>query len=431
MYNLLIDLAFNQPHLVLPSRLDALAAFLLSESGWDVQVPEQPEPTAFSASDRAEWSDNGYWLEDGVAVLDMVGTLVHKAVGMRALSGVTSYDTISKRFDRAMNDPAARAILLNIDSPGGAVSGAFDLSDKIYQARGIKPVEALASDRMASAAFLIGSAADQVHATQTAQIGSIGVVMKHLDISKWNSKTGLRPTYIYAGKRKVDGNMDEALSKEVEARFQDKINTIYDMFVDAVERHRGMDRQAIIDTEAEVFMGEEAVTENLADDVTTGEALLERMKSNYGAGVPAKPSIAMENQTMSITAEPQTAAETEAGTDTPSAAEQAAAAADTRETETNVRLNERARIKAILTSDAANGRMDAAIVMATDTDMPEAGAIEALGKMPAVISTPSRLDALMADEDQPDLESDEATGDVSAAQTILGHYNAATGRKGA
>lgn len=430
MYNLLIDLAFNQPHLVLASRLDAISAFLLSQSGWNIEVPAQPEPMAYAAAEGAVWSQNGYWIDRDIAIVDVVGTMVHKAVGMQAMSGVTSYDAIGRKFDRAMHDPAVRAILLNLDSPGGAVNGAFDLADKIYQARGVKPVETLAADRMASAAYLIGSGAERVSVTQTGQAGSIGVVMKHLDISRWNEKTGVSPTYIFAGDYKVDGNMDEPLSEAVKGRFQDKIDTIYNMFAAAVERHRGMSRQAIIDTKADIYLGEAGVAIGLADDVTTGDALIERMKSKHSAGLSRiKTTTAMEQQTMSETAEPQTAAETEAAT-TASAAE-AAAAVDTQRVQAEAKQEERGRIAAILTNPAAEGRLAAAIALSTETDMSAEAAIATLGKMPIEAKLESRLDALMAQEEQPDLGAEGEGGEPTAAQTILTHYSAATGRKGA
>ncbi|MCU7845310.1 MAG: S49 family peptidase [Candidatus Thiodiazotropha sp. (ex Monitilora ramsayi)] len=433
MYNLLIDLAFNQPHLVTADRLDALSSFLLSQAGWDIEVPDQPEPMAFAAADGAIWSDNGYWVDGGIGIIDINGTMVHKAVGMQALSGITSYDALSRKFTRAMNDPAVRAILLNMDTPGGAVNGAFDLADKIYQARGVKPVEALAADRMASAGYLIGSSAERINVTQTAQVGSIGVVMKHLDISKWNNKTGLSPTYIYAGERKVEGNMDQPLSKEVKGRFQEKIDTIYDMFAAVEERNRGLSRQAIIDTKADIFLGDASVAIDLADDVTTGEALIERMKSKYSAGFSrAHSSTAMEKTTMSETAAPQPAAESGAGTEAAAAAEQEAAAVDTRLIEANARQEERVRCNTILTSEAAEGRMTAAISLATDTEMPAEAAIAALEKMPVEAESTSRLDKLMRTEDNPSLGSDTVDGgEMSASQLILKDHAAATGRKGA
>ena len=79
-------------------------------------------------------------------------------------------------FDRAAADSSIGAIVLNIDSPGGSVYGVEELADKIYKARGTKPVYAVANSLAASAAYWIGSAASQLYVTPSGEVGSIGVL---------------------------------------------------------------------------------------------------------------------------------------------------------------------------------------------------------------------------------------------------------------
>lgn len=424
----LISLVFNHPHLVLASRLDALAGVLLNRGGYDLAIPEQPTPQAFAVSDSAIRAEGGYWLDDGVAIVDVLGTLVHRASGLDAASGLTGYNQVGRRFERALNDPKVNAILLNMDSPGGSVNGAFDLADKIHSARGVKPVHALAGDVMASACYLIASGAERIYTTQTGMVGSIGVVMKHLDMSEMNAKRGVSPTYIYAGDRKIDGNSDAPLSKEALARFDSEIKKLYGMFTSVVADRRKMALQAVIDTQAGVFLGQDAVDIGLADEVTTGERLLESLKAEFGAVKPRFGLTATETPSMSTEHDqPQPTAANPTG----EPATVAAAEVDTAAVATEARTEERARCAAILNSDAAAGRYEAAVALATETDMVAEAAIATLGKMPKVAAAaPSRLDRVMAGEDQPEIGADGGEGgEVTTAQTLLHNFNAATGRK--
>ncbi|ECR8517231.1 hypothetical protein F2D99_14220 [Salmonella enterica] len=93
-----------------------------------------------------------YQVVNGIAVLPVTGTLVHKLGGMRPFSGMTGYDGITARLQQAVSDPEVKGILLDIDSPGGQAAGAFDCADMIYRMREHKPVWALANETACSAA---------------------------------------------------------------------------------------------------------------------------------------------------------------------------------------------------------------------------------------------------------------------------------------
>lgn len=435
MYEMIVAELFNKPHLVTAERLDALAAYVLSRKNIDITVPDQPKPMAFSPGDTAVWSDNGYYIDGGIAVIDMVGTMIHRGGWMSAASGLTSYNMLSKRFRRALNDEQVKAILFNSDTPGGAVSGAFDFSDMVYEARGVKPVYTLAADCLCSAGILIGSSADKVYATQTANIGSIGVVMKHLEYSKWNEKKGLNNTYIYAGDRKIDGNPDNPLSKEARAAFQAEVQKIYEKFVEKMDRNTNLSEQQIIDTQAAVYLGQDAVDIGLAEAITTGDKLLEDMKTQFGTGRPYfSQTTSMEKQTMSDTKnKPDTTAAKPGGEGAAAAAENenlnpettAAAAENTQELQAQIgdavdadaiRAEERERFAAIMSSDAAQGRTKSAVHLATKTDMSASDVIAALADIPADAKGPSKLDAAMQAVGSPGIGSEGGDADDAAAK---------------
>jgi signal peptide peptidase SppA len=273
------------------------------------------------------------------------------------------YQELSQRFEAALADPSASAIVLNCDSPGGEVSGCFELAEQIYSARGKKPIHASVSSLAASAAYAVASAADSISITQTAAAGSIGVVMRHVDMSKMLKKDGVSVTHIFAGAHKVDGNPYEPLPKDVQARFQGEIDTLYDMFVDTVARHRGMDRQAVINTEADIFMGQAAIDRGLADKIETPDQLITRL----AAAGRANPQ---QGAFMSTAAKPAPAAE-QPDTITQAQHDSAVAAARTEGASA-----ERARIAGILTHEAATARPALARQLALNSDM----TIEQAGK---------------------------------------------------
>lgn len=252
------NLVFNQPHMCTPDYAETVLAVLTEKLNL--------EEGAFQINGEAkEAKPEG--LENGVQTISILGSMVHRGGNLDALSGVASYEAIQNKLQAALDNPEVKSILLDIDSSGGSVAGAFDLRDFILEAKEQKPIYALARDTMASAAYLIGSAATKVYATQTAQVGSIGVVAMHVDQSERNKQEGIKPTFIHAGDMKVAGNPHEPLEGESLSYLQESVQDSYEMFVEAVAEARGLDPQAIRDTQARVYKGRKAKSLGLVDGV--------------------------------------------------------------------------------------------------------------------------------------------------------------------
>lgn len=264
------ELVFNKPHMCTPEYAETVLAVLKDklslEGAFDIkgEAKEGKDPN----------------LKGSLQVIPIVGSMVHRGSSLDALSGINSYQSIQANIQSALDDPAVESILLEMDSPGGSVAGAFDLKDFILEAKKQKPIYAIANDSMASAAYLIGSACTKVYATQTANVGSIGVVAMHMDQSEKNKKEGLKPTFIYAGDYKVAGNPHEKLEGEHLSYLQESVQDSYEMFVNAVANARGIDAQAIRDTEARVYRGEKAKDMGLVDEVVSMDSLVEKLASN-------------------------------------------------------------------------------------------------------------------------------------------------------
>ena len=218
----IIAAAFNEPLLLEPAYARVFFCALGREMGAaSLSVPQQQvqldAPGMLAETD--EYMAGGkrparvYRVVNGIAVLPVTGTLVHRLGGMRPFSGMTGYDGIVACLQQAMADSQVRGILLDIDSPGGQAAGAFDCADMIYRLRQQKPVWALCNDTACSAAMLLASACSRRLVTQTSRIGSIGVMMSHVSYAGHLAQAGVDITLIYSGAHKVDGNQFEALPK--------------------------------------------------------------------------------------------------------------------------------------------------------------------------------------------------------------------------
>lgn len=219
----------------------------------------------------------GYSVEHGVAIIGVSGTLVHKNGNVKAESGLCGYDGIRHNFVAAMNDPKVKAICFDVDSPGGEVSGCFDLCDMIYRARGEKPMMSILSEMACSAAYAIASAADTVTVPETGVTGSVGVVACHADYSKRLDNEGVKVTMIHYGAKKIDGAEAFPLSDSALSRLQESVDAMGEMFVKRVARNRGMSIKTVRDTQAGVYLGKDGVDIGFADEVLAPEHAFEAL----------------------------------------------------------------------------------------------------------------------------------------------------------
>lgn len=219
-----------------------------------------------------------------IHVMGLHGTISQR-VGLMTGSGWTSTDEFGREFDQAVSDPDVGAILMDVDSPGGSVFGVHELSQKIFEARGKKPIVAIANSEAYSAGYYIASAADELWVTPTGMVGSIGVLSMHVDWSRWNEQQGLGVTYIHAGHYKVEGNPDAPLDKESRAEMQRHVDRYYRMFVESVARNRGttVDRVESEFGQGRIVGGEDVVRRGMADRTGTFDDVAQEVGQRMGS----------------------------------------------------------------------------------------------------------------------------------------------------
>lgn len=270
---------YGTPLLIARPKLDVILSVLGSRIGLpdlDMAMP-LPMPRQSATSAQA-----------GIAVIPVVGTLVRRSMGIEAASGLMSYGEIESRLDAALADPQVAGILLDLDSPGGEASGVFELAERIRAASTIKPIWAHANDAAYSAAFAIAAACQRLTLSQTAGVGSIGVIALHVDQSVKDAKDGLNYTAVFAGSHKNDFSPHEPLSPQAITALQTEVDRLYDIFVNQVGQMRGLDPDAVRATEAALFYGVQAVAAGLADAVMP----LEQVMTEFTDALAAKQRLA-------------------------------------------------------------------------------------------------------------------------------------------
>lgn len=397
---------FMRPLLVHPGKLEILLGVLGERIGVDPEF-EPTETTLMRnyfmrerklspAANRLIESEPGgpidaygrrrtmYRIHRGTALIPIIGTLINRGAFFGEDSGSVSYEGLGMQIATAALDPAVRAILLDIDSPGGEANGMTGVADTIRAARQQKPVVALVNDMAASAAYGIAAQANEIVISDTSITGSIGVVMLHMDHSRQLEKRGVKPTFIYAGKHKVDGNPLEPLSDSVRADLQSDVDSYYNAFVKTVAAGRNkLTEESIRATEAKIFVGGEAITHRVADRVGTFAetvAALSSSASSTGYIGGSK----MEASTLSFEPRGEKPASTISLTDHQAAVEAARAEGCKDGLQKGAEVGASAamdRVRAILTSEHAADRLPYAVKFALGK-IPADDAIALLAELP-------------------------------------------------
>jgi signal peptide peptidase SppA len=203
---------------------------------------------------------------------------------MSAMSGGTSVDQLTSQFRDALADPEVGAIVFDVDSPGGSVDGITELANEIRAARGQKPMAAVANPTMASAAYWLASQADEVIASPSAIVGSIGVIGMHVDVSAQDAMLGEKVTLITAGDGKANGNEHEPLTDEARGELQAMADDYYGLFVNDVAAARGVKATQVTSSwKAQAFTAKKAQAAGLVDRVETLDAAVGRMVGKLNA----------------------------------------------------------------------------------------------------------------------------------------------------
>jgi signal peptide peptidase SppA len=265
-YAHVLSLVFERPWAILPSTLATIVEVVrLRAIGTPLTAEDVRERLAASPQ-RQRRAATG-----AVAVIPVHGVIVPKANLMTEMSGATSVESLTGAFRDAMAAEDVSGVVFDIDSPGGVVEGLPELAAEIRGARGAKPVVAVANHMAASAAYWLGSQADELVASPSASVGAIGVYMAHMDESAAFEKEGIKPTVVSAGRYKQEGLPYAPLTDDAKAHLQSIVDDYYGMFTSDVSKGRRVPIATVRDGygEGRMFTAQTALREGMVDRVDT------------------------------------------------------------------------------------------------------------------------------------------------------------------
>lgn len=274
------DRVLNTPLLVTRDKAQVILSVLAGRIGINSPEATRFEGSPLSIDQEGRRTLKPFRVSEGVAIITITGSLVARGAWIGASSGLTSYEGIQHQLKSAARDPDVHSVILDIHSPGGEVVGCFETAAMVRALAEQKKAIAVVNGMAASAAYAIASGATEIVTTGSGISGSIGVVWLHADFSKQLADDGIKPTWIFAGQHKVDGNFLEPMSDDVRADIQAEIDAIYDAFLATVESGRGdrMTADAARETQARTMIGEKAVAAGLADRLGTFEDVLDDLQ---------------------------------------------------------------------------------------------------------------------------------------------------------
>lgn len=261
-----------------PANLEAWKGALAPASVGALSMrPEAPMPGARRAG-----------LRDGVAVLRVAGPIFRHAGIMTEISGATALADLAHDLALASDDSRIAAILLNVDSPGGEVTGISEMAQAIRAAGGVKPVVAFVEGTGASAAYWLAAAAQEVVAAPTAMLGSLGVVIALTDTRERDARSGVRRHEFVSSQtpgKKADPQTDAG--RDAWQRLADAVAA---EFLADVAGFRGIAQAELLSAThgGGLILAREAVAAGLADRLGGFEETLARLAAGTtsAAGFP-------------------------------------------------------------------------------------------------------------------------------------------------
>lgn len=288
-YPLIGQHLFNVPLLLRPEKCEIVAAALLDHfgiaklnriDGTSLGVIElRQKAMDETAGERPE--RRYYEVIDGVAVIPVQGSLVQRVAGLDAYSGLCGYNQLRQKFERAASDEGVRAILMDVDSPGGQVAGCFDLARyiaSISARNGGKPIIGAANEQACSAGYALLSACDEIYMPDTAIVGSIGVWTLLVDMTRNLDRDGIEMTMVRAGDRKARGAWFEKADKETVSKLMAWVENTREQFASLVADNRNLPVDSILEQEGDWFYGEEAGQRGLVDGYGPMEMIFNRAR---------------------------------------------------------------------------------------------------------------------------------------------------------
>lgn len=250
---------YNTPWFVKPATLDTISQQFINHIKGELPMDTSND------MDEAENIPN---LEKGIAVITIEGVIGHRLSLMETMCGGIDVNSVREQILNALEEPSVTAILLDINSPGGTVTGVPEFAEFIAEANKVKKIYAYVDSLCASAAMYIASQCEAIFCTQSSELGSVGVYMLTVDESRALDNAGIKVNAITNAEAtmKLAGASFKPLTDDEKEMFQKGVQKSYDQFKAAVLSKRTIDPQYL---NGECFDGEDSVKLGFADGLVS------------------------------------------------------------------------------------------------------------------------------------------------------------------
>jgi capsid assembly protease len=282
---------FNVPVMMRPEKMEVVAAALADRlnilqidkiDGTTMGVIEMRQR---AASEPSAATSKIYDFDDGIATIQVEGSLVSKLSGLQPRSGMTGYNQIEAKLEQARADPDVAGILMEHDSPGGEASRVFELAKKIYNGSarfGGKPVFTFVNEMSCSASYALAAPTDEIHMPEGGVVGSIGVWVLLVEFTAALKKGGIKAAMRRAGERKARGGPYEKWDQATLDKIDTWLEDTRAMFANLVAQARKLDVGDVLATEGDWFYDQEAMDLGLVDGIGSREAVIGRLRQRAG-----------------------------------------------------------------------------------------------------------------------------------------------------
>jgi len=229
-----------------------------------------------------------------VAVVQVEGV-----IGTEVSRGLDTEDIV-RTLSEYRDDPAIRAVVLRINSPGGVVAPTQEIATAVRRLREAKkPVVASLGSVAASGGYYVAVAADRIYASPGTRTGSIGVVMQLANVEGLLKKVGVEYVVVKAGAYKDVGNFARPMTPEERRILQSLLDDVYDQFIGAVAEGRGLDPQTVRSfAEGRIYSGRQAQGLKMVDDLGGLDDAIDAAAKM--AGLPGKPRVVYPRRRFSL-----------------------------------------------------------------------------------------------------------------------------------
>jgi len=224
-------------------------------------------------SERRLSNTRSVMIRDGTAVIPLHGPITARSDLFTFFLGGTSLSDLAKDFQTALDDDQVKAILFDVDSPGGVALGPSEMADAIFKARGKKPIWSYVGRNCSSAAYWIASATEKIIANPSALLGSIGVVTT-IPVQEQPDSEGYKNIEIVssnAKQKRPDPRTEEGMSE-----IKRELDDLESQFIEAIAKYRNVSVSAVKNDfgQGGVLIGKNAVASGMADSLGSYEEVI-------------------------------------------------------------------------------------------------------------------------------------------------------------